>query len=92
MEVHQVHIQAAQDCHGLFHRVGNVVELQIQKNFVAPSLDLPDNLGTFGIVQLHADFHKGFFTGKPVQEGQGLLPASKIAGHDHIFTHGVHLL
>lgn len=55
------------------------MELQIQENFVAPGLDLPDNLGTLGIVQLHADFHKGFFTGKPSRKARvsSRLPKSQ---------------
>ena len=94
MEVHHVHVQPGEDGHGLFDRVGDVVELQVQENLVAPGLDLPDDGGALGVVELHTDLHKGLF-GLPreaVQEGQGGLPAVKIQRDDHIFTHGGHLL
>ena len=66
VEVHDVHIQRGQCRHGLFHGVGNVMQLQIQEDLVAPCPNLPDNGGPFGVKQLHADFHKGLFLGEAV--------------------------
>ena len=43
VEVEHVDVQPGEHRHGLFHRVRYVVELQIQKDLVAPGLDLPDN-------------------------------------------------
>ena len=63
------------------------MELQVQENFVASGLDLPDNLRTFCIEKLHADFHKGLLLRELVQEGENLLPAGKIASYNYIFTH-----
>ncbi len=59
-----------------------------------PAFNLPHDLGSFGIKQLHANLHKGLFRlpGKLLQKVQGLLPAGKIAGYDDVFTHGAHLL
>ncbi len=59
MEVHHIHVQPGQTGHRAFHGIGDIVELQIQKNFVAPGFDRPNNRGTLGEVELHADFHKG---------------------------------
>ena len=92
VEVADVHIQVAQNCHGLFHRVGNVVELQIQENLVAPGLNLPDNGGAFGVVQLHTNFYKGLLPFKFVQKRENLLCAGKVAGNNNILTHCVRLL
>ena len=52
---------ADRDGHGLFHGVGDVVQLQIQEDLVAPGLDLPDDGRAFGVEQLHADLHEGLF-------------------------------
>ena len=92
VEVHHVHPQAGEHRHGLLHRVGDVVELQVQENLMPPVLDLPDDGGPLGVVELHADLHKGLLPGELVQKGQGLLLAVEIQGDDHVFTHGGHLL
>ena len=59
------------EAHGLFDGVGNVVELQIQKDLVSPRLDLPHDLRALGIEQLHADLHIGLarLVFKLVQKG-----------------------
>ena len=87
VEVGNVHIQVPQNGHGLLDGVGNVVELQIQKNLMPPGLDLPDDFRAFGIVQLHADLHKGLSAGELVQKCEGLLCAGKIAGYNDVFPH-----
>ena len=92
VEVGDVHIQIAQHCHGLLDGVGNVVKLQIEENFMAPGLDFPHDAGAFGIVQLHADFHKGLAPGELVQKCKGSLGRGKIAGYDNVLTHCVRLL
>ena len=66
VEVHDVHIQRRQCRHGPFHGVGNVMQLQIQEDLVAPGPDLPHDGGAFGVKQLHADLHKGLFLGETV--------------------------
>ena len=94
MEVHHVHVQVRQDGHGLFHGVGDVVELQVQENFVPPGLDLPDDGGALGVVELHADLHEGLarLPGEAVQETEGLLPALEVQCDDYVLTHCVLLL
>ena len=87
VKIRNVHIQLTQHRHGLLHGVGDVVELQIQENLMASGLQLPDNAGALGIVQLHADFHEGLAPGELVQEGKGCLRAGKIAGYDYVLTH-----
>ena len=87
VEVDHVHIQPGEHAHGLLHGVGNVVELQIQKDPVASGLDLPDNGGPLGIVQLHADLHKGLLPGELIEEGEGFLPVFKIQRNDYILSH-----
>ena len=70
MEIHHVNIQPGEDVHGPLHGVGDVMELQIQENLVAPGLDVPDDLGAFGIEQLHANLHKGLLPGRElIQKG-----------------------
>ena len=86
MEVHHIHIQSGEDRHGPLHGVGDVVELQVQEDLVAPGLDVPDHLGALGIEQLHADLHKGLLPGgELVQEGEGLLTGGEVQGDDDVF-------
>ena len=89
MEVHHVHVQPGEDRHGPIHSVGDVVELQVQENLVSPGFDFPDDGGPFGVVQLHADFHKGLVLpgGEAVQEPQGLFPRGEIQGNNYILSH-----
>ena len=91
MEVHHVHVQGAQDAHSALYGVGNVVELQIQKDLIAPRLDFPDDGRTLGIEQLHADLDPGLLPGKALQKCQRLLLRGKIAGYDDVSVH-VYLL
>ena len=92
MEVGHIHIQAGEDRHGLLHSVGDVVELQIQEDLVAPGLDLPDDGRALGVVELHADLHKGLLLGELIQERQCLFLAVEIQRDDDILTHDARLL
>ena len=87
VEVGDVHIQVPQDGHGLLNGVGDVVELQIQEDLVAPGLDLPDDAGAFGVVQLHADLDKGLPAGELVQKCEGGFCRREITSYDNVFTH-----
>ena len=73
VEVGDVHVQIPQDGHGFFHGVGDVVELQVQKNLVPSGFDLPDDGGAFRVVQLHADLHEGLPAGEFVKKSEGRL-------------------
>ena len=92
MDVHQVHIQRGQSGHSLFHGVGDIMQLQIQEDLVAPGPDLPDDGGAFGVEQFHADLHKGLFLCEAVQKCQCLFLAVKVQRNDNVFTHDVLLL
>ena len=92
VEVDDVHIQRRQGGHGLSHRVGDVVELQIQKDAVAPAADLPDDGGTLGVKQLHPHLDEGLFLCEAVQKSQRFLPAVEVQCNDNVFTHDVLLL
>ena len=92
VEVHDVHIQRRQCRHGPFHGVGNVMQLQIQEDLVAPGPDLPHDGGAFGVKQLHADLHKGLFLCEAVQKCQCLFLAVEVQRNDNVLTHDVLLL
>ena len=87
VEIADVHVQPREDRHGFFHGVGNVVELQIQEDPMAPLLDLPDNGRALGVEELHADLHKGLFPFKAVQKSQGLPGGGEIAGNNNVSSH-----
>ena len=87
MDVDHVHIQVAQHAHGPLDGVGNVVELQVQENLVAPGLDLPDDGRTLGVEQLHADLHEGLAALELVQKGQGFVFGGEIQCNDDVLVH-----
>ena len=87
VEIGHVHVEPGQHRHGLFHGVGNVVELQVQEDPVSPLLDPPHDVRPLGVKKLHADLHKGAGRAEFVQKVKGLLRACEIASHDYVFTH-----
>ena len=92
VEVHDVHIQRGQGGHGLFHGVGDVVELQVEENLMTASADIPHHLRPLGVEKLHTDLDKGLFAGKAIQKSQRLFLAVEIQCDDNVLTHGGHLL
>ena len=92
VQVHHIHIKRREHRHRLFDRVRNVVELEVQEDFVTPCLDFADDGRTLGIEQLHADLHKRLAVCELIEKGQRLFAAVKIQSDDYVFTHGVHLL
>ena len=59
---------------------------------MAPAADLPDDGGTLGVEQLHADLDEGLLLCEAVQKSQGFLPAVEVQCDDNVFTHDVLLL
>ena len=92
VEVHDVHVQRGQGGHGLFHGVGNVVELQVEEDLMTASADIPHYLRPLGVEKLHADLDKGLFAGKAIQKSQRLFLAVEIQCDDNVLTHDVLLL
>ena len=92
VEVHHIHVQRGQDGHGLFDGVGDVVQLEIEKDLVASGLDLADDGRALGVEQLHADLHERLFAGEAVEKRERFLLAVKVQGDDDVFTHDVRLL
>ena len=75
--------QTGQIFHGLMNGVGDVVELQVQKDLVAAVLDGADDVGAFAVEQLHADLHKGLLLLEFVQESQGICLILKNKGEEN---------
>ena len=88
VQVGHVYIQLRKHMHGLLHRVGDIVELQVQKDLMSPCLNFPNNVRAFRIVQLHADFHIRLPSVKLIQKGKGLLLVFKIQCNDNVLCHG----
>lgn len=93
VQVGHVHVQGGKHMHGLFHRVGDVMELQVQENPMSPGLDLPHDGRAFGVEQLHADFQKGFalLVLKEVEEPEGVFRRLEVAGYDYIVLHNIQI-
>ena len=68
--------------------VGDVVQLEIQKDPVSAFLDAAYDLRTLGVEQLHADLDKGLLAAEAVEKGVGLFRAAEVAGDNHVFSHG----
>ena len=62
------------------------MQLQVQKDSVPARLQLPDDVGTGGIIQLHADLDEGAVLPETVQKGKRLFGRRKITRDNHI-TH-----
>jgi len=87
VDVAHVHAQPGQHPHGLHHRVGYVVELQVEEYPVPPGLDVPHYLRALGIEELHADLYKGFFLAEQREKVHSFVPAREVAGDYYIFCH-----
>jgi len=92
VQVHNVGPQGREHTHGLFHGVGDVVQLEIEEDGVAAALELADDVRSLGVEQLHADLDEGLAAGEAVEKTERFLAAGEIAGYDDVFTHGGHLL
>lgn len=57
------------------------------EDLVAPGLQLPHDVGTGCVVQLHADLQEGPFAAEAVEEGQGLRLSGEVTGDDDVFSH-----
>ena len=60
------------------HRVGNVMQFQVEEDLVSARLYVADDLRTFRIEQLHSDFYKGLFPLEFVQKRQCFRSVFKI--------------
>ena len=92
VEVDDIHIQRRERGHRLFHRVRDVVQLEVEKDPMAARVDLAHDVRPFGIKQLHADLHKRLLVLKEVEKCERLFPAVKIQRNDNVLTHDVLLL
>jgi 4-diphosphocytidyl-2-C-methyl-D-erythritol kinase len=75
---------------GFCDRVWNIVQFEIEKNFCAGSADRTHNLGTFGGVELEADFEKRDFLTQLLDESQSGVFGWHIQRHDYLLSHLCH--
>ena len=61
MKIAHVHIEPREHRHRFFHRIRNVVELQIEEDLMTSFLDFADNRRSLRVKKLHADFHIRLF-------------------------------
>ena len=87
VQIADVHVQTGQNRHRLFDGVGDVVQLEIQKNLVAARLDGADDRRALSVEQLHADLHERLFPGEAVEETESILRAFKVTRDDNVFSH-----
>ena len=89
MDVAHVDIQSRQHGHRLTHRIGDIVQLQVEENPVSPAFDLPHDGRTFGVEKLHADLQKGFarLVAEKIEEAERIFCGLEVAGDDYITVH-----
>ena len=80
-----MHAQPREVLHRLADGVGDVVQLEVEKDAVAALEDAADHIRACGVVQLHSDLHIGLFAAEAVEERQRFLRGGKIAGDDDVF-------
>ena len=88
VDIAHVDVEPRQHGHRLLHGVGNVVELEVEENAVAPALDFAHDGRAFGVEKLHADLQKGFarFVAEQIEEAESLLGRLEVAGDDYVFV------
>lgn len=89
MDVAHIHVQPRQYGHRFLHRIGNVVQLEVEENLVPPALDLTHDFRPFGIEQLHADLEERFACLAPeqVEEFEGIFRRLEVAGDNYVMLH-----
>ena len=89
MQVCDINVQIGQYGHCFFYCCGDVVQFQIQEDFVASFLDFFYDSGTFCIEQFHTHFQErfSFFVFKVVQKCHQFCLAVKVAGNDYVSVH-----
>ena len=73
VQVHDVRPKAGEHAHGLLHGVRDVVQLQVQKHPVPARFELPDDLRSGGVIELHPDLDEGPLVPELLKKGHGLL-------------------
>src|SRR5690606_27735264 len=88
VEGQQIHPQPGDGIHRPGDGVGNVVQLQIEKDVATPLLQPLHPAGAGGVKELHAHLDEGFFLRlQPGQKGFRLLRRRRIQGDDHTSPH-----
>ncbi len=79
VKIAHIHIQMGQDSHRFLHRIGNIVQLEVEENLVSARLDLAHDRRALGIIKFHADLYERFAIGEFVEERQRRRRAAEIA-------------
>ena len=68
MDVYHIYVQLGQLAHGAVDGVGDIVELQIEKDLVAAGFDLPHDGRAAAVKNFHTDLDERLFIREPVKK------------------------
>ena len=91
VQVGHMHAQPREVLHRLADGVGDVVQLEVEKDAVAALEDAADHIRACGVVQLHSDLHIRSTLPEFIKKRHRLFFAAEITSNDYIFTHYAHL-
>ena len=87
MDIAHIHIKRRKHFHRLFDGVRNVVQFQIEKNFMSARFYVANYLRSFRVEQFHAYFDKRFSVREPIKKVKDFFSCCKITGYYYILTH-----
>ena len=87
MQVDHIHIQTAQHSHCFLHRIGDIMQFQVEENLMSTTLQLTNNSRAFSIKKLHANLYKRLLFRKSIQESIRFFCARKITRYNHFSFH-----
>ncbi|CDC62882.1 unknown [Clostridium sp. CAG:448] len=69
--------------HGFSDRIRDVMQFQIQEDPVSARFDLPHDVRSLRVKELHSDFHEQLLSVKPIQKRVDFFRAVKIQRNNH---------
>ena len=90
MQVAHIDIKVGEHGHSLLHGIRDVVQFEVEEDLVTARLDLAHDGRAFGVVEFHADLHKGLFFGEEVEKIHDFLLAAEVEGDHNVFLELAH--
>ena len=87
MYIAHINIQPRENRHRLFHRVRNVMKLQIKEDLVSHPLDGTHDVRSFRIKKLHSDLDERLLVLELLKKHNDFCLTVKITCNNNVFSH-----
>ena len=87
MKVGHINVKSGKNRHCFFNGVGDIVEFEVEEDFMASCFDFANDGRAFCIEELHTDFYERFFALEFIEELESFFCGRKIAGNNDVFSH-----